>query len=68
MLQLGFGLNPLQSGLITFTSTAGAMVMKTMAPRIMRRFGFRPVLVWNALAASLAMCLFGLFRATRRTC
>ena len=25
MLQLGFGLNPLQSGLITFTSTAGAM-------------------------------------------
>src|SRR5690606_8915194 len=26
MLQLGFGLNPLESGLVTFTSTAGAMV------------------------------------------
>lgn len=63
MLQLGFGLDPLQSGLITFTSTAGAMVMKTLAPRIIRRFGFRPVLVWNGLAAALAMCLFGLFRA-----
>ncbi len=63
MLQLGFGLNPLQSGLITFTSTAGAMVMKTMAPRILHYFGFRPVLVWNGLVAALAMCLFGLFRA-----
>ena len=62
MLQLGFGLNPLQSGLITFTSTAGAMVMKTLAPRIIRQFGFRPLLVWNGLAAALAMCLFGLFR------
>lgn len=63
MLQLCFGLNPLQSGLITFTSTAGAMVMKTLAPGIIHRFGFRPVLVWNGLVASLAMCLFGLFRA-----
>jgi len=63
MLQLGFGLNPLQSGLITFTSTAGAMVMKTLAPAILHRFGFRPVLVWNGLVAALAMCVFGLFRA-----
>jgi MFS family permease len=63
MLQLGFGLNPLQSGLVTFTSTAGAMVMKTVAPRILHYFGFRPVLVWNGLVAALAMCVFGLFRA-----
>ena len=63
MLQLGFGLDPLQSGLVTFTSTAGAMVMKVVAPRILHRFGFRPVLVWNGLAASVLLCLFGLFRA-----
>ncbi|MBP6798448.1 MAG: MFS transporter [Luteimonas sp.] len=63
MLQLGFGLNPLQSGLITFTSTAGAMVMKVLAPGILHRFGFRPVLVWNGLVAALVMCAFGLFRA-----
>ena len=63
MLQLGFGLNPLQSGLVTFTSTAGAMAMKTLAPRILHRVGFRPVLVWNGLVAALAMCVFGLFRA-----
>ena len=63
MLQLGFGLNPLQSGLITFTSAAGAMFMKTLAARILHRFGFRPVLVANALVASLLLCGFGLFRA-----
>ena len=63
MLQLGFGLNPLQSGLVTFTSTAGAMLMKVVAPGILHRFGFRPVLVWNGLAASLLLCGFGLFRA-----
>ena len=63
MLQLGFGLDPLHSGLVTFTSTAGAMVMKALAPRVLRRFGFRPVLVWNGLLASLLLCGFGLFRA-----
>ena len=63
MLQLGFGLNPLQSGLITFTSAAGAMFMKTLAARILHRFGFRPVLIVNALVASLLLCGFGLFRA-----
>jgi MFS family permease len=63
MLQLGFGLDPLESGLVTFTSTAGAMLMKVLAPRLLRIFGFRPVLVWNGLLASLMLCGFGLFRA-----
>jgi EmrB/QacA subfamily drug resistance transporter len=62
MLQLGFGLNPLQSGLITFTSAAGAMFMKTLAARILKRHGFRKVLVFNAVVASLLLCGFGLFR------
>ncbi|MDH5824075.1 MFS transporter [Luteimonas sp. RD2P54] len=63
MLQMGFGLNPLQSGLITFTSAAGAMFMKTLAAGILKRFGFRPVLIANALIASVLLCGFGLFRA-----
>ncbi len=62
MLQLGFGLNPLQSGAVTFASAAGAMFMKTLAARILKRFGFRKVLVFNALAASLMLCGYGLFR------
>jgi fucose permease len=63
MLQLGFGLNPLQSGLITFTSAAGAMFMKTLAGRILHRWGFRKVMITNAMIASLLLCCFGLFRA-----
>src|SRR5690606_36072954 len=63
MLQLGFGLDPLQSGLITFTSTAGAIFMKVVAPRILHQFGFRSILVWNGLLASALLAGFGLFQA-----
>lgn len=62
MLQLGFGLSPVQSGLLTFVSAIGAMFMKTIAARILKRYGFRRVLVVNALIASLMLCGFGLFR------
>ena len=63
MLQLSFGLDPFQSGLVTFTSAVGAMFMKTLAATIIRRFGFRRVLVANAALASLMLCGYGLFRA-----
>jgi EmrB/QacA subfamily drug resistance transporter len=62
MLQLGFGLSPVQSGLLTFVSALGAMFMKTIAANVLRRFGFRNVLVFNALIASALLCCFGLFR------
>ena len=62
MLQLGFGLTPLQSGLITFASAAGAMFMKTIAARILKRFGFRRVLLANAVLASAGLAVYGLFR------
>jgi EmrB/QacA subfamily drug resistance transporter len=64
MLQVGFGLTPVQSGLLTFVSAIGAIFMKTLAALILRRAGFRPVLLWNAVAASAALCAFGLFRPT----
>jgi EmrB/QacA subfamily drug resistance transporter len=62
MLQLGFGLSPLQSGLLTFASAAGSMFMKTMAARIIKRFGFRRVLLANAFVASAMLAIYGLFR------
>ena len=61
MLQIGFGLTPLQSGLLTFASAAGAMFMKTLASRILKAFGFRNVLTWNALIAAAFMAGQGLF-------
>jgi EmrB/QacA subfamily drug resistance transporter len=63
MLQLGFGYDPLESGLITFAGAAGAMFMKTIAAWILKRFGFRRVLVFNAVVASLFLVPLGLFRA-----
>ena len=58
MLQVGFGMTPFQSGLITFASPVGAMGMKMWAATVLKRFGFRTVLVVNALvsAAFLAAC------------
>jgi EmrB/QacA subfamily drug resistance transporter len=64
MLQLGFGLSPLHSGLLTFASAAGALFMKTLAARILRAFGFRAVLTWNALVASGFIAAYGLFTPT----
>jgi EmrB/QacA subfamily drug resistance transporter len=58
LLQLGFGLTPFQSGLITLSNVVGAIGMKTVIPLILRRFGFRQVLVVNALisATLVAAC------------
>ncbi|MDJ1160186.1 DHA2 family efflux MFS transporter permease subunit [Chelatococcus sp. SYSU_G07232] len=61
MLQIGFGLNALQSGLLTFAAAAGAMFMKTLAGAILRRFGFRNVLMFNAVVASAFIAASGLF-------
>jgi MFS family permease len=52
MLQLGFNYTPLESGLLTFTAAVGAFTMKSLAARIIRRFGFRRVLIVNALISS----------------
>ena len=61
MLQLGFGLNPMQSGLLTFASAVGAVAMKTTAAPILRRFGFKRVLVTNAVVSSLFLAAIALF-------
>ncbi len=63
LLQLGFGMNPLQSGLLTCATAVGAMFMKTLTTIILRRFGFRTVLTVNALVASAGIGVFGLFTA-----
>jgi EmrB/QacA subfamily drug resistance transporter len=58
LLQIGFNLTPFESGLITFTSALGSMFMKAAVARVLRRFGYRPVLVYNSIisGAFLAAC------------
>ncbi|MBV9655214.1 MAG: MFS transporter [Acetobacteraceae bacterium] len=62
MLQIGFGVSPAASGAITFASSAGALVMKPVAPAILRSFGFRRVLVWNAVLSAAALATYAFFR------
>ena len=62
MLQLGFGVTAARSGLITFSSAAGAMLMKAAAPAILRRWGFRATLMWNGVLATLLLMSAALFR------
>jgi MFS family permease len=61
MLQLGFGLTPFQSGMLTFATALGAIAMKATAAPILRRFGFRHVLVVNAVISSLFIAATALF-------
>lgn len=63
LLQVGFGLSPFAAGMITFTSAVGAMIMKLVATPIIQYFGFKRVLVINAILAGSFVALCGLFRA-----
>ncbi len=48
------------SGVLTFATAAGAMSMKATARPILKRFGFRNVMIVNGVisAAAVAMCAF----------
>jgi EmrB/QacA subfamily drug resistance transporter len=63
LLQVGFQYTPFQSGLTTFSSTVGAFTMKTVASRILKRFGFRPVLVVNAVVSAVFLAACAWFSA-----
>ncbi|WP_350356059.1 DHA2 family efflux MFS transporter permease subunit [Acidisoma cladoniae] len=62
MLQLGFGLSPFRSGMITFVSAAGALVMKPIVKPLLHRFGFRTVLSLNGGIAAVVVGLSAAFR------
>src|SRR5215472_4953497 len=64
MLQVGFGLSALSSGLLTFASAAGAMTMKMGVGPIIRAFGFRAVLVGNAVISAGFLFGYALFAPT----
>jgi EmrB/QacA subfamily drug resistance transporter len=64
LMQVGFGLSPFRSGLVTFASAVGAMGMKTLAARIIRTFGFRNIMVINAVVSSVFLAACALFTAS----
>jgi EmrB/QacA subfamily drug resistance transporter len=60
LLQVMFGMTAFASGILTFATAVGSMSMKATARPILRRFGFRNVMIGNGLisAATIAMCAF----------
>ncbi len=64
MFQLGFGMDAFESGLLTLAVFAGNLAMKLVTTRIVRRFGFRAVLLVNGVIASATLATVSLLSAT----
>src|SRR5664279_2189818 len=58
MFQIGFGFSPFEAGLLLIAVFAGNLLMKPGTTPVLRRFGFRPVLLVNGIinSAAIAAC------------
>jgi EmrB/QacA subfamily drug resistance transporter len=58
MFQIGFGLNAFHAGVMLLVYMGGNLAMKSATTAVLRRFGFRRVLILNGglCAASMAAC------------
>lgn len=62
-LQIGTGLTAAQSGMITFFAPVGAIAMRPFVPAILRKWGFRRVLIANGFSAGLLAALIACYHA-----
>ncbi|MBY0529728.1 MAG: MFS transporter [Rhabdochlamydiaceae bacterium] len=58
--QIGYGLSPLHSGLLTGSWTLGVFCVKPVNKMILRRFGFKRLLIALSLLTGLSIVLFSL--------
>src|SRR5262249_37442466 len=58
LYQVGLGYSPIQSGLLMMPQAIAAMSLKLTMPIILRRLGYRTVLVSNTLILGVLICLF----------
>ena len=64
MFQVAFGLSAFQSGLLVLTMFAGNLAMKSVTTPVLRRWGFRAVLVLNGVVSAVLMALLGVLSPT----
>ncbi|MBZ9742468.1 MULTISPECIES: MFS transporter [unclassified Mesorhizobium] len=64
MFQLGFGMSAVQAGSLTFVAALGSVAMRFFMPRVLNRFGFRRVLVFNTPIVAAMVAGFALMQAT----
>jgi len=62
LFQVGFGLSPFQSGLLTFSSSLGAMLVRMLSSTFLRFLGFRRLLVGGACLAAAVTAGCGMLR------
>ncbi len=60
MLQLGFGLTPIQSGSLTFVTALGVVATRPVTARLLRWMGFRTLLIGNAIVGAGIIAAFAL--------
>ncbi len=58
LFQLGFGMDPFRAGLLVLALFAGNLGIKPLTSAVLRRYGFRTVLVGNGLAQAATMLGF----------
>jgi EmrB/QacA subfamily drug resistance transporter len=63
LLQVAFGLSAFAAGLMTFASAAGALLMKPTAGPVLKRWGFKTVLIVDSLIAGVIFMSYALFKA-----
>ncbi len=64
LFQVALGWSPVQSGLITISQAVGALSLKAVAQRLIRKLGFRTVLLTAVFGTAIAAALPGFFRAS----
>ncbi|HUK60669.1 MAG TPA: MFS transporter [Stellaceae bacterium] len=62
-LQVGLGMTAFVSGILIFADAIGNCAMNAVAPAALRRFGFRTVVVWNAVISAAGMAASSAFDA-----
>lgn len=60
LYQIGLGLPAWQSGLLLMPTAAAAMMMKLISVRVLRRFGYRRVLIVNTVMIGITICMFSI--------
>jgi len=65
LLQIPFGLSPFRSGMVTSVLAIGSMALKSVSPPLLRRLGFRRILLGNT--ALVAFMMMGLGLVTSET-
>jgi EmrB/QacA subfamily drug resistance transporter len=67
LFQVGFGFTPLTAGALTFSSTLGAMLVRTGSRSFLRWLGFRWTLVGGAVGAAAVTAIFATLQADTPT-